>query len=35
MIEVEVDNRSGAEVDEAAAVELVQSVLAGEGVGCR
>ncbi len=33
MIEVEVDNRSGAEVDEAAAVELVQSVLAGEGVG--
>ena len=32
MIEVEVDNRSGAEVDEAAAVELAQSVLAGEGV---
>ena len=33
MIEVEVDNRSGAEVDEAAAVALAQSVLAGEGVG--
>jgi len=29
---VEVDNRSGAEVDEAAAVELAQRVLAGEGV---
>jgi probable rRNA maturation factor len=32
VIEVEVDNRSGVEVDEAAAVELVRSVLAGEGV---
>jgi probable rRNA maturation factor len=32
MIWVEVDNRSGAEVDEAAAVALAQSVLAGEGV---
>ena len=32
MIEVEVVNRSGKTVDEAAAVELVQSVLAGEGV---
>jgi probable rRNA maturation factor len=33
VIEIEVDNRSGAEVDEAAAVALAQSVLAGEGVG--
>jgi rRNA maturation RNase YbeY len=33
MIEVDVDNRSGSEVDEAAAVELARSVLAGEGVG--
>ena len=33
MIEIEVDNRSGTEVDEAAAVELARSVLAGEGVG--
>ena len=33
MIEIEVDNRSGTEVDEAAAVELACSVLAGEGVG--
>ena len=33
MIEIEVVNRSGSEVDEAAAVELAQSVLAGEGVG--
>ena len=32
MIKVEVDNRSGTEVDEAAAVELARSVLAGEGV---
>ena len=32
MIEIEVDNRSGAEVDEAAAVELARAVLAGEGV---
>ncbi len=33
MIWVEVDNRSGREVDEAAAVDLARSVLAGEGVG--
>jgi probable rRNA maturation factor len=33
VIEVEVDNRSGQDVDEAAAVELARSVLAGEGVG--
>ena len=33
MIDVGVVNRSGREVDEAAAVELVQRVLAGEGVG--
>jgi len=32
VIEVEVSNRSGRTVDEAAAVELAQSVLAGEGV---
>jgi probable rRNA maturation factor len=32
MIRVEVDNRSGTAVDEAAAVELARSVLAGEGV---
>jgi probable rRNA maturation factor len=32
VIEIEVDNRSGAEVDEAAAVELARSVLGGEGV---
>jgi rRNA maturation RNase YbeY len=32
VIEIEVVNRSGSEVDEAAAVELAQSVLAGEGV---
>lgn len=32
MIEVEVDNRSGAAVDESAAVELARRVLAGEGV---
>ena len=32
MIEVEVDNRSGREVDEAAAVELAHAVLSGEGV---
>jgi probable rRNA maturation factor len=30
---VEVDNRSGREVEETAAVELARSVLAGEGVG--
>jgi len=33
MIWVEVVNRSGREVDEAAAVDLVRSVLAGEGIG--
>jgi probable rRNA maturation factor len=33
VIEVEVVNRSGSEVDEAAAVELARAVLAGEGVG--
>jgi probable rRNA maturation factor len=33
VIEVEVVNRSGEEVDEAGAVELARSVLAGEGVG--
>jgi probable rRNA maturation factor len=32
VISIEVDNRSGASVDEAAAVELARSVLAGEGV---
>jgi probable rRNA maturation factor len=32
VIEVDVDNRSGIEVDEAAAVELARSVLGGEGV---
>jgi probable rRNA maturation factor len=32
VIEVDVDNRSEAEVDEAAAVELSRRVLAGEGV---
>jgi rRNA maturation RNase YbeY len=32
VISVEVDNRSGASVDEAAAVELARSVLTGEGV---
>ena len=32
MIAVEVDNRSGAEVDEAAAVALAQQVLAAEGI---
>jgi probable rRNA maturation factor len=32
MITVELVNRSGTEVDEAAAVELARSVLAGEGV---
>ena len=31
-VEVEVENRSGAEVDEAATVELVRRVLAAEGV---
>jgi probable rRNA maturation factor len=33
VIEIEVVNRSDSEVDEAAAVELARSVLAGEGVG--
>ena len=33
MIWVDVDNRSGREVDEAAAAELARFVLAGEGVG--
>ena len=32
MIEVEVVNRSGSQVDPAAAIELARSVLAGEGV---
>ncbi len=32
MVEVEVDNRSGAQVDEASAVELARRVLAAEGV---
>lgn len=32
MVDVEVENRSGVEVDEAAAVELVRRVLAAEGV---
>ena len=31
-VEVEVENRSGAEVDEAGAVELARSVLTAEGV---
>ena len=33
MIDVEVDNRSGIEVDEAGAAALARSVLAAEGVG--
>lgn len=33
MIDVELVNRSGSEVDETAAVELARSVLAAEGVG--
>ena len=33
MIEIEVDNRSGAEVDEPAVCELARRVLAGEGIG--
>jgi probable rRNA maturation factor len=32
MVGVEVENRSGAEVDEAAAVELAQRVLVAEGI---
>jgi probable rRNA maturation factor len=33
VIEIEIENRSGSDVDEAAAVELARSVLAGEGIG--
>ena len=33
MIEVEIANRSGREVDESAAAELARSVLAGAGIG--
>jgi probable rRNA maturation factor len=33
VIDVEVVNRSGSEVDETAAVEVARAVLAGEGVG--
>jgi len=33
VIEIDVVNRSGREVDEAAAAELARAVLAGEGVG--
>ena len=33
MIEIELENRSGAEVDESAVCELARRVLAGEGVG--
>jgi probable rRNA maturation factor len=33
VLSVEVDNRSGVEVDEGAAVELARRVLAAEGVG--
>jgi probable rRNA maturation factor len=33
VIEIEVVNRSGREVDETAAVEVARAVLAGEGVG--
>lgn len=33
IVTVEVENRSGAEVDEAGAVELARRVLAAEGVG--
>lgn len=33
MVSVEVENRSGVEVEEAAAVELARRVLADEGVG--
>ena len=32
MVEIEVANRSGVEVDEAAAAELARRVLAGEGI---
>lgn len=33
MIDVELVNRSGSEVDETAAIELARSVLAAEGIG--
>ena len=33
MIDIEIDNRSGREVDEAAAADVARSVLEGEGVG--
>jgi probable rRNA maturation factor len=33
VIEIEVDNRSGVDVDESAACELARRVLAGEGIG--
>jgi probable rRNA maturation factor len=33
VIEIEVDNRSGVDVDEAAVCELARRVLAGEGIG--
>jgi probable rRNA maturation factor len=33
VIEIEVDNRSGVEVDEQGACELARRVLAGEGIG--
>ncbi len=33
MIEIEVDNRSGVDVDEAAVCDLTRRVLAGEGIG--
>jgi probable rRNA maturation factor len=33
VIAIEVDNRSGVEVDEAAACDLARRVLAGEGIG--
>lgn len=32
MVDVEIDNRSGARVDEAGAVALARAVLAGEGI---
>jgi probable rRNA maturation factor len=33
VIEIEVDNRSGVDVDESAVCELARRVLAGEGIG--
>ena len=33
MIEIEVDNRSGVDVDDAAVCDLTRRVLAGEGIG--